>query len=442
MSSMDLHFPPWFPETRAIRVPAQIAIRVRALRAVAIALALARRRLEARRNNVEERSRPVPAEARNSIPRTMPGEMSFNLDFLRSAAVLLVVGFHFAKLFNWQFGRLRVTDIGLLGVMLFFVHTTLVLMFSLERQRARSTAPLFFPFMVRRCFRIYPLAILVVTFVYLFRIPSDLQFGRFDLLHQNSGNLMANLLLIQNVTLQKANPGPLWSLPLEIQMYLVLPALFLFASRSKSSWGVIVFWWSAVAMWYLAGFSTGMLPLSEGGVRSPVEALLKFTRFVPCFLPGVVAYKLWRRPRVLPGYLWPVFLLLCWAAFVLFSGSAPIQTGWFICFGIALGACLFRELRENFFARLVRRIARYSYGIYLLHYFAMWLGFVVCRSLNAALQIAIFTATIVTLPVILYHCVEAPFIAAGVKFSERLKPLPILTQARGHADKEAARICS
>jgi len=265
VSSMDLHFPPWFPETRAIRVPAQIAIRVRALRAVAIALALALRRLEARRNNVEERSTPVPAEARNSIPRTMPGEMSFNLDFLRSAAVLLVVGFHFAKLFNWQFGRLRVTDIGLLGVMLFFVHTTLVLMFSLERQRAKSTAPLFFPFMVRRCFRIYPLAILVVTFVYLFRIPSDLQFGRFDLLHQNSGNLMANLLLIQNVTLQKANPGPLWSLPLEIQMYLVLPALFLFASRSKSSWGVIVFWWSAVAMWYLAGFSTGMLPLSEGG---------------------------------------------------------------------------------------------------------------------------------------------------------------------------------
>jgi len=42
-----------------------------------------------------------------------------------------------------------------------------------------------------------PLAILVVTFVYLFRIPSDLQFGKFDLLHQNSGNLMANLLLIQ-----------------------------------------------------------------------------------------------------------------------------------------------------------------------------------------------------------------------------------------------------
>jgi peptidoglycan/LPS O-acetylase OafA/YrhL len=256
-------------------------------------------------------SKPVVARAHNSSPWTNPGAKSFNLDFLRSAAVLLVVGFHLAKLFNWQFGKLRVTDFGLLGVMLFFVHTTLVLMFSMERQRARSSAPLFFPFMVRRCFRIYPLAILVVTFVYLFRIPSDLQFGRFDLLHQNVGNFVANLLLIQNVTRQKANPGPLWSLPLEIQMYLVLPALFLFASRAKSSWGVIVFWWSAVALWFSVGMVTGTLPLSEGGVRSPVEALLKFTRFAPCFLPGIVAYKLWRRTRVLPGYLWPVFLTLC-----------------------------------------------------------------------------------------------------------------------------------
>jgi peptidoglycan/LPS O-acetylase OafA/YrhL len=78
----------------------------------------------------------------------------------------------------------------------------------------------------------------------------------------------------------------------------------------------------------------------------------------------------------------------------------------------------------------------------LLTTIAKWLGFVDCRSLNGGLQIAIFTAAVVTLPVILYHCVEAPFIAAGVKFSERLKPLPIFTQARGHAAKEAARICS
>ncbi len=236
---------------------------------------------------------------------------SRNLDMLRSFAVLLVVGFHLAKFFNWQLEKLRLTDFGMLGVMLFFVHTTLVLMFSLERQSAGSRASLFAPFMIRRCFRIYPLAILVVTFVYLFHIPSDLQFGKFNLLHQSVGNLLANLFLVQNVTRQKANPGILWSLPLELQMYLVLPALFLFASRVKSWWPIMAFWWAAVALWFAVGFSTGMLPLSEGGIRSPAEALLKFTRFAPCFLPGILAYKLWNRPRYLPASLWLVFLGLC-----------------------------------------------------------------------------------------------------------------------------------
>ena len=113
----------------------------------------------------------------------------------------------------------------------------------------------------------------------------------------------------------------------------------------------------------------GKMPPADPELRaqlnaSPLEALLKFTRFVPCFLPGLVAYKLWRRSRVLPGFLWPAFLILCCAAFVVFSGSQPIQAGWFICFSIGLGACLFRETHEGFFARAARGIAQYSFGIY------------------------------------------------------------------------------
>jgi peptidoglycan/LPS O-acetylase OafA/YrhL len=365
---------------------------------------------------------------------------SANLDLLRSFAVLLVVGFHLAKFFDWHFETLRVTDFGMLGVMLFFVHTTLVLMFSLERQSAASSASLFVPFMVRRCFRIYPLAILLVTFTFLFHIPSDLQFGRFNLLHQSAGNLLANLLLIQNVTREKANPGILWSLPLELQMYLALPALFLFASRVKSWWAMIAFWWSTVALWFAAGLSAGMLPLSEGGIRSPAEALLKFTRFAPCFLPGIVAYKLWRRPRFLPASSWPVFLVLCCAAFLWLSGSQPIETGWFICFAIGLGVCFFREMRENPLTRLTKRIARYSYGIYLFHYLAIWIGFVVCRSWNVGLQIVIFGVVLVSLSVLLYHTVEAPLIAAGVKVSQKFMRSSFTREVKVHSGEPAAQI--
>ena len=363
---------------------------------------------------------------------------SRNLDLLRSFAVLLVVGFHLAKFFNWRFEKLRVTDFGLLGVMLFFVHTTLVLMFSLERQSVSGGPSLFVPFMIRRCFRIYPLAILVVAFVYVFHIPSDLQFGKFNMLHQSAGNFVANLLLIQNVTLQKANPGILWSLPLELQMYLALPALFLFALWVRTSWGAVAFWWSAVALWFALGSSTGMFPLSEGGIRSPAEAFLKLTRFAPCFLPGIVAYKLWTRPKWLPAASWPVFLVLCCAVFMHLAGSQPIETGWFICFAIGLGVPFFREMRENALTHLTKRIARYSYGIYLLHYFAIWFGFVVCRRLPIGLQIAIFAFVLIFLSVFLYHAVEAPLIAAGVKVSERFTRRAYTFGVKSHSAEGAA----
>ena len=145
--------------------------------------------------------------ARSQTPMEKVTSNSRNLDLLRSFAVLLVVGFHLAKFFDWHLETLRVTDFGMLGVMLFFVHTTLVLMFSLERQSAGSNASLFVPFMVRRCFRIYPLAILLVTFAFLFHIPSDLQFGRFNLLHQSAGNFLANLLLDPKRDAGEGEPG-------------------------------------------------------------------------------------------------------------------------------------------------------------------------------------------------------------------------------------------
>jgi peptidoglycan/LPS O-acetylase OafA/YrhL len=357
--------------------------------------------------------RPAPFESRP--------ESSVKLDLLRSFAVLLVVGFHLAKFFNWRVAAVRVTDFGLLGVMFFFVHTTLVLLFSLERQKAESGGQLFFPFMARRCFRIYPLAILVVTFVYVFRIPSDLQFGSFHLLRQTPANFLANVLLMQNVTRQSANPGVLWSLPLELQMYLVLPALFGFSLRMKSWWIALALWCAVVALWLAAGTITAVLPLSEAGIRSPWEALLKFTRFVPCFLPGVVAYKLWRRPGFLPAATWPVFLGLCCAAFLWISGSQPVETGWFLCLAIGLGVGLFREMPANWLARMAKRIARYSYGIYLLHYFAIWMAFVVCRTLNAWIQIAVFAGVLLCLSAALYHAVEAPMIQAGIRLSRQFR---------------------
>jgi peptidoglycan/LPS O-acetylase OafA/YrhL len=109
-------------------------------------------------------AQPAPAQS---------GQENPNLDFLRSFAVLLVFFGHLS--FFHQFlalGPLNLTLMGALGVMFFFVHTALVLMLSLERQqKEQGDNRLFISFMIRRCFRIYPLSITAVLLILAFHLP-------------------------------------------------------------------------------------------------------------------------------------------------------------------------------------------------------------------------------------------------------------------------------
>jgi peptidoglycan/LPS O-acetylase OafA/YrhL len=59
---------------------------------------------------------------------------------------------------------------GQLGVLLFFIHTSLVLMMSLARLE-KSEGGLAARFYIRRAFRIYPLAIVAVLSVVALQIP-------------------------------------------------------------------------------------------------------------------------------------------------------------------------------------------------------------------------------------------------------------------------------
>jgi peptidoglycan/LPS O-acetylase OafA/YrhL len=133
---------------------------------------------------------------------------SANLDFLRSAAVLLVFGSHYLDIRAGLGNNNFLWHLGQLGVLIFFVHTSLVLMWSLERSYLPGRQ-LFAPFYVRRILRIYPLSIVCVLFAYCFDarwVPA---------------NVLQNLTLTQYLFLGSA-PGPrvpptvtpLWSLPL------------------------------------------------------------------------------------------------------------------------------------------------------------------------------------------------------------------------------------
>ena len=59
-----------------------------------------------------------------SSPRKTGHTMSMNLDFLRTVAVLCVFFAHLLQAFGWQ----NVGMIGMCGVVIFFVHSSLILM--------------------------------------------------------------------------------------------------------------------------------------------------------------------------------------------------------------------------------------------------------------------------------------------------------------------------
>ena len=139
---------------------------------------------------------------------------SANLDVLRAIAVMCVFSAHlfrFSRGYHTQFQLLM----GQLGVLMFFVHTSLVLMFSLERSRLDGL-PLVFSFYVRRAFRIYPLSIFCVLLVYFirYRPDPDLPFVHWTWTHTD---LFANLTLTQNLFQVRDFLSVLWTLPLEVQ---------------------------------------------------------------------------------------------------------------------------------------------------------------------------------------------------------------------------------
>jgi peptidoglycan/LPS O-acetylase OafA/YrhL len=337
---------------------------------------------------------------------------SANLDLLRTIAVVLVLLQHlFFKLpFHWmQF--VAGQSPGLFGVLLFFVHTSLVLMFSMQRSRLKGPA-LFKNFYVRRIFRIYPLALIAVLAVMLLHLDSDVN-GVHGLVYHRvpltARTVVGESLLVQNVVGIKSNPNVLWSLPYELQMYVVLPFLFLW-TRSRSSFLKLIGLWclSVVAAWAQPQFH--VLPQSYG------ISLFSLLRFVPCFLPGIIAFTLLPRAGRLASWLWPLFIL---ALLVIFLQFPILPVAYPLCLVLGLTFPMFREIQSRWVRVVSSRVATYSYGIYICHPFCLWICFEVLKPASPWIKAAVLLASLVLFPWTAYHCVEKPLIEAGKKIAGR-----------------------
>jgi peptidoglycan/LPS O-acetylase OafA/YrhL len=325
-----------------------------------------------------------------------------NLDVLRAVAVLCVIVAHLLRhvLGLESVWVVAVDDFGQFGVLAFFVHTALVLMMSLDRSRSSRPA---LDFYIRRVFRIYPLSVAVIFLGLVFRVPfmPDLSHAPID-----ANRIIANLLLVQNLTGSGSTTsiiGPLWSLPYEIQMYIVLPFLHV-ALQRRPPVDVILIWLSAI-------MACAMLPF---------EISWRAIYFVPCFLGGVFAYRARKtHTAMLPSYAWPVALAFIFALYVLLRGYPFLDYAMCLVLGAAL-AC-FRDMRTTRLTELCGTAAKYSYGIYLCHVPIMWFSFfVLTPSVTRPLQWAIFAGLSLAVPWAAYRLIEEPMIALGRRAAARV----------------------
>lgn len=303
---------------------------------------------------------------------------STNLDLLRAVAVLCVLAAHTCGAF---FGKEYHHDItwhvGQLGVLMFFVHTALVLMQSLDRSNEIRS------FYLRRAFRIYPLAIVCV----LFAVATG---------SWSTRTIIANLTLTQNLLYEKSIVMGLWSLPVEVQMYLLLP-LFHRWMRDRWRWVPLLAWCASV-------------PIAL--IQMQISGRLNIASYAPCFLAGALAWRLLRdhTPRF-AGW----FLALPLASLVWFAGTRETEMPfrWLFCLTLGLAIPLFRDIQWKPLNEVAATVAKYSYGIYLSH------GFILEHTANLPLgaRIAVCLLLIVCVPVALYHLVEAPMIRVGKAIS-------------------------
>jgi peptidoglycan/LPS O-acetylase OafA/YrhL len=318
---------------------------------------------------------------------------SANLDVLRSIAVLLVLYDHVCRhYFLDRTGWFAVVDVGLFGVLLFFVHTSLVLMYSMQRSGLGGWG-LLKNFHIRRFFRIYPLSVAAVLTAVVLQLHANgrqLEYG----VRPGGLELFSNLALIQNLTYSKSIIGPLWSLPIEVQMYLLLPFLFMWRKRSV--------WW-LLAIWGACGL-LGHFPLAV-----PRLAWFSLLLFIPNFLPGVIAFTLPER-RVIPSVLWTPFVLGLALAYTLYPAR---RFGAELCLLLGVAIPLFKEISWRPLRWLSNRIATYSYGIYLGHSFCIWLALTKLNSWP------LFVVLMLVVPVALYHWLEKPALKFGVRLAER-----------------------
>lgn len=332
---------------------------------------------------------------------------SANLDLLRSIAVSVVLIDHLILALLSPTSQNEpvlkfAAAMGQAGVLAFFVHTSLVLMNSLERL-TRAGGQVSLRFYVRRFFRIYPLSIFCICLALVFHIPAGPRGVRTIV---SIPTVVSNLLLMQNVFGKGSIIGPLWTLPYEVQMYLVLPFLYILAAKRQVG--------------RLGGIFI-LACLCSTLYHFKLVQHIGNAEYVPCFLCGVLCFALRDHIKArVSAILWLPFVCLSIAGYCVAGGSTGDRNfweAWVFCLLVGIAVGFFHDSGQAHLNFVAEKIALYSYGIYLIHIPVLYLVFSVFGIKNWILGSLLSVSLTVLASATTYHFIESPLIEIGRRLS-------------------------
>lgn len=349
--------------------------------------------------------------------KSSTGQHFVGLDHLRALAAYMVFIWHFSHGYAGvpvPFAGVPIFPLGLLdeghvGVSLFMVLSGYLFGRLLQGQRMA-----FLPFLMNRALRLLPLLFFVLFLAWL----------RLKWRHAGPDELQNYYAALRAGLWRPTLPNGGWSITVECQFYLLLPAL-LWLSRRLGAMGLLSVLVLSVAVRYAIWRTQGSVQL---------DAYFSLPGRIDQFVLGMVAARLAPCFRGRHGLALTAFLSLAgvyqWfdgrGGFYEFNGFPSTSSIWvFLCTIEGLTwAVLIAWYDQSFSLRMkglsgvIARIGSWSYGLYLLHpFWAFWLsGYLQQHVLDMSsfyIAWAIGTlAFLLSLPVaaLSWHLIESPFL--------------------------------
>ncbi|WP_375195170.1 acyltransferase family protein [Sphingobium sp.] len=199
------------------------------------------------------------------------------LDALRGLGALCVLVFHYSTRFHELFPQAAHVPFSFLGgnyrVLLFFTISGFAIFFTLDRIATVGD------FIVNRLARLYPAylvaMLLTLSIEYLARV-SQLLIG--------PGAILANVTMLQGFAFLPEVDGAYWTLTVEIAFYFCMVAIWKWTGLKRLE--------PVLAAWLALRWLYALWP----GMPERI-VMLTVLRYVPFFIIGMLAYRIWSGQR-------------------------------------------------------------------------------------------------------------------------------------------------